>query len=65
MPNPTEYYGRGDVGGSIADNAGPLQIIEATEMNDQFEEGPDEFQMDLQGSWPGEKVKQRPRRQAY
>lgn len=62
--NPTEYWGPGTID-SIADGGGPLQCIEASEMTDQFEDGPDEFQMDIQGSWPGEKVKKYPRRQAY
>lgn len=62
--NPTEYFGSGDID-SIADGGGPLQCIEYSESCDQFEDGPDEFQMDIQGSWPGVKVKQFPRRQAY
>lgn len=64
--NPTQYYGNGDTP-AVSDGGGPLQAYEATEQMDQFEEGPDEFQMDAgpEVPWPGEKVKQRPRRQAY
>jgi hypothetical protein len=66
--NPIEYYGSGSVD-SIADGGGPLQIIENSEMWDQFGDGPDEFMCDFGDrpgyTHPGVKVKKFPRRQAY
>ena len=67
--NPTEYWGPGEADGAVSDNAGPLQAIDPSEQMDQNVDGPDEFFCDWGNrpdlEWPGEKVRQRGRRQAY
>lgn len=66
--NPHQEKGSGDTP-AVSDGGGRFQMYDYWEQQDQFEEGPDEFQCDTgdhpEFEHPGVKVKQRARRQVF